>query len=446
MYEKRNWRRAVALSITLAATFQLEAITPVHAAATSEDIVSLINKEHILAPGARLNAQVKGDMATVSTFRHVKADDKDLKIDAVLMSRAIMNLDSSINRVIIYFFNNVNLTKYRQISVSTGDVKAFASGQVSKDDLLTSLPLESKQTEDPNAKVENAMQAGETVGVGHRLDSAIVGNEIDVSTDLNASASLRDMKFAALQIAERALSVAPANIKTIKIAFADPSHPATIKNVVLDSKTIQTLNESVQAVFAKVTITAGAGAAATTATVVPGFLKDERQALLERINELAKNGVGIGVIKGIFDGIEKSVAAGTSESDVTKLVGNLSSNLTALEKANKAAKAMQATKTTSSGPRPKIKLPTRRMSRWAIGIEPLQDASILADPITYLGEIEKRLTVADAAKNMRIEDDKRLHDGLQYFIQILATDPSKQSQLVEIERRLARIQQRHPEF
>ncbi len=444
MHEKRNWRRTVALGITLAATFQLESIIPVHAAATSEDIVSAIKKEHILAPGARLNAQVKGDVATVSTFRHVKANDKDLKIDAVLMSRAIMNLDSSINRVIFYFFNNVDLTKYRQISVSTGDVKAFASGQVSKDDLLTSLPLEFKQTEDPNAKVENAMQAGETVGVGHRLDSAIVGNEIDVSTDLNASASLRDMKFAALQLAERALSVAPANIKTVKIAFADPSHPGAIKNVVLDSNTIKSLNESVQAVFAKVTITAGA--AATTSTVVPGFLKDERQALLERINELAKNGVGIGVIKGIFDGIEKSVAAGTSEADVTKLVGNLSSNLTALEKANKAAKAMQATKMASSGPRPKIKPPTRRMSRWAFGIEPIQDASVLADPVTYLGEIEKRLAVADAAKNMRVEDDKRFHDGLQYFIQVLATDPSKQSQQVEIERRLARIQQRHPEF
>ncbi len=444
MYEKRNWRLNVALGITLAATFQLEAIIPVHAAATSEDIVSLINKEHILAPGARLNAQVKGDVATVSTFRHVKANDKDLKIDAVLMSRAIMNLDSSINRVIFYFFNNVDLTKYRQISVSTGDVKAFASGQVSKDDLLTSLPLEFKQTEDPNAKVENAMHAGETVGVGHRLDSAIVGNEIDVSTDLNASASLRDMRFAALQIAERALSAAPANIKTVKIAFADPSHPGSIKNVVLDSNTIRSLNESVQAVFAKVTITAGAGVAAT-ATVVPGFLKDERQALLERINELAKNGVGISVLKGIFDGIEKSVAAGTSEADVTQLVTNFSSNLTAMEKANKAAKAMQATKT-SSGPRPKLKPPTRRMSRWAFGIEPIQDASVLADPVTYLGEIEKRLTVADAAKNMRVEDDKRFHDGLQYFIQILATDPSKQSQQVEIERRLARIQQRHPEF
>ena len=83
----------------------------------------------------------------MSTLRNPKATDQDCKIDAVLLAKTIMDAyprDVSRTRMM---FSDSNSGTMSEIMVTTGDVKAYATGTISKDDLLTSLELK---------KVDNA--------------------------------------------------------------------------------------------------------------------------------------------------------------------------------------------------------------------------------------------------------------------------------------------------
>ncbi len=92
-----------------------------------------------------------------------------------------------------------------------------------------------------------------------------------------------------------------------------------------------------------------------------------------------------------------------------------------------------------------LKLEKKTVSRWVFGFQPLKFQSVLNNPDLYLSELEKELATRDQDTGVKIEDNKRFADTLQYFIQqLLAHDQKKEA--LKLGHRLARIQAKHPEF
>ena len=149
----------------------------------------------------------------------------------------------------------------------------------------------------------------------------------------------------------------------------------------------------------------------------------------------------------MFDAIEKSVTDKASPDEIARQINQLSSYLIGLDKLYQEAQERKAAAgKIVSGPPPKVKRATGKISRWVLGIEPIQESSIAGDTLGYLAGLEQRLATVDAAKRLNVEDDPRFANTLQFFIQALAADPSKKSELTQVERRLERIQQKHPGF
>ncbi|CAN5286412.1 hypothetical protein BH10CYA1_BH10CYA1_27870 [soil metagenome] len=438
----------LALAFTLSCGTGLA--VPAFAATTGAEIVAGIEKEHILAPGARVNARVDGSNAYLSTYRHTKANDTDLKVDALLMSKVVMGLDSNISNVNVYFFSSADLTKYKQLSVSSVSVKAFGSGAVGKDELISSLNLTAGGTQDAAAKLANALAAGQGT-VGHRVESAITGSEVSVSTDLDPDSSERDVKYAALQLAEAALQAAP-EIKTVRISFADLSQPGSYRQVLLNAVDVRSLNSAVKNALSSVSVSSHAGSG-TTATgtassesAMAGPAQDERQKLLDRINALGKNGVGVTPFLTAFKLIEQQVVDHATVDTITEAVHRLSSNVDTQEQNYKEAKAKKASGSASSGGGAEPKMPHSRVTRWAAGlatIGELQAGLITEHTDSYLADIEAKLKAAPIPQK---DKDEKYARTMQFFIITLSADPTKSSELGSIKRKLSAFQARHPEL
>ncbi len=129
---------------------------------------------------------------------------------------------------------------------------------------------------------------------------------------------------------------------------------------------------------------------------------------------------------------------------VLLLIGSISSQ--------SSAKTMHITHTANKEksepiedfPLTNLKLEKKPVSRWVFGFEPLKFQSVLNNPDLYLSDLEKEMATREDA-GVKIEDNKKFADTLQYFIQqLLAHDQKKEA--LKLEHRLARIQAKHPEF
>lgn len=128
--------------IWLAACGLTALFSPAIAAVTADDLVKVVEKAKILSPEYQVRASVGAGEAQISTYRNPKAGDKDCKIDAVLIAKEVMQADpSGITRVIVRFYDTTNVSRFREVSVRQGDVKAFGSRQMSPDELLSSIDI-----------------------------------------------------------------------------------------------------------------------------------------------------------------------------------------------------------------------------------------------------------------------------------------------------------------
>jgi hypothetical protein len=115
---------------------------PAMAAITAEEVVKVVEKAKILTSEYKVTASVGGGEARINTYRNPKASDKDCKIDAVLIAKEVMQADpSAITRVSVRFYDTTNISRYREVVVRQGDVKAFGSRQMSPDALLSSIEI-----------------------------------------------------------------------------------------------------------------------------------------------------------------------------------------------------------------------------------------------------------------------------------------------------------------
>ncbi len=138
----RQSDRVMALSLLALLVVSAFLCCPALAALTGQSAVQAIRDAQVLAPSIGIQAVVRGQEVIVTTYSHPKATGQDLKIDAMLITKALMDAQTEgLVRVKVFFYGGPGSTKFRQAVVRTSDVQAFGSRLVSQEDLLSSIEL-----------------------------------------------------------------------------------------------------------------------------------------------------------------------------------------------------------------------------------------------------------------------------------------------------------------
>lgn len=145
--------------ITLAlSVIGIFAVPPVLAELTAAEAIAAVEKSKDLRSEYqhRLRAAVADNQVAISAYRVAHSTDNDCKIDAVLMTRAIMSSSSGkITRVQVRFYDPSDQHKFNEVSISAGDIAAFAKGDIDQKTLLSSLDLETHNDQPAPAPTEH---------------------------------------------------------------------------------------------------------------------------------------------------------------------------------------------------------------------------------------------------------------------------------------------------
>ncbi len=295
---------AIALSLGLSTAIKL----PVMAAAfnlTDADVVNALEKAKILAPSIRINARVSQDEVMVATYKNPKAEDKDCKIEAVLIAKEVMELaPGEVPRVTVYFYSSSALSRYKQVAVTAGDVKAFATGSLSKEELMASIKVIDGAIVDPKSRIEEHLQEG-VYHKKNKITSTIKGDEVLIGTGLDNGMSERGVKFEAVKLAENAFEAAPASVKKVIITFEDRLERKQNQVLSFEREELKTLGDAIDGTLKtlkvdlvkfenKSSFVPGTKLNLDTVEIKDGPLKSEREQLLNRLKELTKAGTGFG--------------------------------------------------------------------------------------------------------------------------------------------------------
>lgn len=396
------------------------------AATTADDITSSINKARVLAPGTQIKARVQGEQAMISTFRNERADDKDCKIEALLVGKTIFDIPGSgITSVSVYFYNSKSPSEFKGVTIRSSDVKAFTSGQVGQDELLSSIEIKSGKVQDAATAIESRMM----LAASARRDFQIVdkGEELEVSCKMPAL-SEDEYKMEAYRIAQIALNFAgdKSVAKRVQVLFFDPSEKGKYKSVSIALANLTNIQRQLAAALSTLSFTEGVSKIAAR-DLVPsdGALQTERKALLERIKGLEDKGVGVAPFIQAFQSIDSKVSQ-VAETALAADIKRLNETITEQEKRYADAKTHKPVKDgkgedTSSGPStvvgeivtPKPKPP---ISQWALNYFPMPVSSILHNPSQYLATCKERFEKETHAK---AETDIRWAHALFWFSEVL---------------------------
>jgi hypothetical protein len=132
-----RWKVCAGLLATIAMLF------PACKAADDEAIAHAIDSAHVLGADYKFSAHKDATgLLTVSTYLNSSSKDygKDCKVDAVLIAKAAAEADPKILKFAVRFYDYAQ-TSYLEVIVKKTDIAAFGSGQVTKDELLSTLDL-----------------------------------------------------------------------------------------------------------------------------------------------------------------------------------------------------------------------------------------------------------------------------------------------------------------
>lgn len=105
---------------------------------SGQEIAGTIASAKVLPPGYQVTASCSADgQFTVSTYRNPKAQDKDLKIDAVLITKVLFDKYADVLKsVAVKFHDPSRPAMFKLITVPEGLIKRFASGELSQQALM----------------------------------------------------------------------------------------------------------------------------------------------------------------------------------------------------------------------------------------------------------------------------------------------------------------------
>ncbi|MBK8221859.1 MAG: hypothetical protein IPK73_12615 [Candidatus Obscuribacter sp.] len=274
-------------------------IPPATLALSGADVVAAIDKAKVLDASIRVNAQVTPEVIYISTYKNPKANDRDCKIEAVLLAKTVMELDSKIPRVEIRFYSQNALSRFKKISVSAGDVKAFAAGTMQEDQLLNSLVLAEEETKDPNVRATSHLQENQYARRKREVSSRINKNVLEVSAGLDPTLEDVYLKAEALRLAEKAFEAVGDDIDEVSITFYDGSRELSNRNVTLKraqqkpfSEALNNALKDLELKTVKAEKLAAEGLDVTTFEPSEGLYLQERKELVGRLRALKEAGVG----------------------------------------------------------------------------------------------------------------------------------------------------------
>lgn len=123
----------------------------------SADVVDVVRKAKVVSSEYPLHVIVGDSLATVLTRRHHKATDDDLKIDAVLISKAVLDkFGDRLGRVKV-LFRDEDSSFGKAVTVTTNDIKTYANGSMEPQRFLASLAIKKVDSEPDSSRVKNEL-------------------------------------------------------------------------------------------------------------------------------------------------------------------------------------------------------------------------------------------------------------------------------------------------
>jgi hypothetical protein len=139
-------RNAAVIFLLLAACFAWH--KPVYAI-TRDQAQQIARTCASLAPACRRDAlaSITGDVVTISLYSHPGASADDLKIDAILLARLIMQADTAgVNRVVVQFYELKDRNRYSVVEIGKTDIEAYTKAGVDKSVMLGSISVHKEAT------------------------------------------------------------------------------------------------------------------------------------------------------------------------------------------------------------------------------------------------------------------------------------------------------------
>lgn len=419
---------------------------PALAALSSPDIIAAINKRQFLPPGTALNVKIDKDQVYVSTFRHAKAEDKDCKIDAVLITRAIMETaPDEVARVTSYFYGK-DMSSYQEVSVSAGDIKAFASGSMSQDQLLASLAVKIVNNREGDTTEDKVSRQLQSNIITRPSDYKIVQdkpNSLTVTTNLDPWVSDDEARLEGLRIATNTF-VAQPDAEMVKVVFTDPAVQAETRQFDFITNRLDPIWKAVQNAVGSVLVQKKPAAVdLQVLRTVKGTQQEARDAILAQLRDMDKKGIGVAAFVKAFLSIEQSVKREVDPKYITEMVTRLKASLDDQMKAYSNAKEKKVvTKPAEVKAAAPIAPPTGKThSRWVTGESPIIPGEVLANPDALVGTYESRLSTG----YKRVEDNPAFVLVLDRVSEIL-TQNNRASDAAKFQQRAAQIRAAHPKF
>lgn len=188
------------LSLLLVLTLQ----TATLAALGPKEIENKLKEAKLLAPGEKIAAEVRNEEVVVYKFPPMQSNalEKDCKIDAILISKTVLDADPSAKRVKVRFIERADHSKFSEVLVGIAAIKGFATGTTTQDELLGSLVL--TPGSDPNPPAPFASGTGEVVNANvvdgpYKAERADLFNQIHELENQNVNTTVYKNEFARLE-------------------------------------------------------------------------------------------------------------------------------------------------------------------------------------------------------------------------------------------------------
>ncbi len=129
-------------------------------AATETKVTEILRQSKILRADVPVHVTIDANEAKVTLVRGQKSTAKDCKIDAVLLSKSIIEaFPEQITRVKV-IFGSLQDSAVQLVSVTAGDVKAYGDGSLSQTALLSSLELVDATSNSTHPTLSNGVKPG----------------------------------------------------------------------------------------------------------------------------------------------------------------------------------------------------------------------------------------------------------------------------------------------
>jgi hypothetical protein len=342
--------------------------------------------------------------------------------------------------VTIYFYGRNDLSSYEEVRLSAGDIRAFATGETSKEQFLSSVKIEHRMTED-SARIANAVQSSESSAVRRPAQATFKQGNVDVVVQLEPWVADKDAQYEALRIVEKVMEANPGKtIGAVHITFIDPDMQAGDREVSFNPAQLAQVEPAFNAALASVTLNQSETAAGPQ--VIPGIFEAERKQIAKRLEALKAANVGISGFLSVYSMMQKAVVD-HDEATCTQLIKKLSEALDAQEKNMKALKdrPVATVGAPSAGPSAPVVGPPIE-GRWAIGGPVLDSSRVVNDPDGYLNEIHN-LLMNTRDPQLLARNYGRYYHALRFFAQQLRL-AKKADEASKFDRRVYEFQSQHP--